>query len=73
MTGAADELKVRLDRRGIAVDVLVNNAGCGLYGSLVDQSLPTVVDMLQLNMIAMTELTHIFAKDMVKRQAGTSF
>jgi len=52
------------------VDVLVNNAGCGLYGSFVDQSLPTVVDMLQLNMIAMTELTHIFAKNMVKRQAG---
>jgi short-subunit dehydrogenase len=70
VTGAADELKVRLDRRGIAVDVLMNNAGCGLYGSFVDQSLPRMVDMLQLNMIAMTELTHIFAKDMVKRRAG---
>jgi len=68
--GAAAELKARLDRRGIAVDILVNNAGYGLYGSFFEQPLYKITEMLQLNMIALTELTHTFAKDMVERRAG---
>src|ERR1043166_5836169 len=35
--GAADELKAQLDARGIGIEVLVNNAGFGLYGEFVDQ------------------------------------
>ena len=31
VTGAAAELKSRLDRRDIAIDILLNNAGHGLY------------------------------------------
>ena len=68
--GAGTELKSRLDRRGIPVDVLVNNAGCGVYGSFVEQPREKILDMLQLNMLAVTELTHIFAAEMVKRRSG---
>ncbi len=68
--GVGVELKSRLDSRGIAVDVLVNNAGFGLYGGFVDQPLQRTLDMLQLNILAMTELTHAFAADMVKRRTG---
>lgn len=68
--GASAELKSRLDRRGIAVDVLVNNAGFGLYGGFVDQPLQRIRDMLQLNILTMTELTHTFAAEMVKRRTG---
>src|SRR5262245_40990800 len=35
--GAGTELKSRLDQRGIVADVLVNNAGIGLYGGFLDQ------------------------------------
>lgn len=69
-TGAAADLKSRLDTRGIPVDVLVNNAGYGLYGAFLDQPLGKITDMLQLNMITVTELTHIFARDMVQRRSG---
>jgi len=68
--GASSELKSRLDERGIAVHVLVNNAGYGMYGSFVDQSLQRMLDMLQLNILTVTELTHVFAADMVKRRTG---
>ena len=68
--GAGAELKSRLDRRAIAVDVLVNNAGCGLYGNFVDQPHSKILEMLQLNILSMTELTHIFAAEMSKRRAG---
>jgi len=68
--GAAADLKARIDQRGIQVDILVNNAGYGLYGSFVEQPLQKITEMLQLNMIALTELTHAFAKDMVERRTG---
>ena len=70
VAGAGAELKSRLDKRDIAVDVLVNNAGYGLYGSFLDQPLPKTLAMLRLNMLAVTELTHVFAADMVKRRTG---
>jgi short-subunit dehydrogenase len=70
VVGAGAELKSRLDRRGITVDVLVNNAGCGLYGNFVDQPLEKILGLLQLNVLAITELTHIFAADMVARRSG---
>jgi short-subunit dehydrogenase len=69
-SGAAAELKARLDQREITVDILVNNAGYGLYGSFVEKPLQKITEMLQLNLIALTELTHIFAKDMVARRSG---
>ena len=47
-----------------------NNAGYGAYGNFVEQSLQRLLDMLQLNMITLTELTHIFAADMVRRRTG---
>jgi short-subunit dehydrogenase len=70
IAGAGAELKSRLDERGVAVDVLVNNAGYGLYGDFVDQPLQKILGMLQLNMLAVAELTHVFAADMVKRRTG---
>src|SRR5262245_42755968 len=68
--GAGSELKSRLDQRGITVDILVNNAGYGLYGGFLDQPLSKVLDMLQLNILGLTELTHAFAAEMVKRRTG---
>lgn len=68
--GAGAELKSRLDARGIPIDILVNNAGNGIYGPFLDQPLEKITEMLQLNMVTVTGLTHIFAQDMVKRGSG---
>jgi short-subunit dehydrogenase len=69
-TGAAADLKSRLDGEGIAVEVLVNNAGYGLYGAFLDQPLEKINDMLRLNMITVTELTYVFGRDMAQRHSG---
>jgi uncharacterized protein len=68
--GAGAELKARLDKRSILVDVLVNNAGFGLFGDFVSQPIERVLAMLRLNILAVTELTHLFASDMLKRKTG---
>src|SRR4030095_9987952 len=50
--------------------ILVNNAGYGLYGKFVEQPLVRTLDMIQLNMVTLTALTHIFAQEMVQRGSG---
>src|SRR5215831_2686743 len=68
--GVGAELKFDLDRRGISVDILVNNAGFGMYGNFLDQPLQKIADMLQVNMMTLTELTYVFARDMVRGGGG---
>jgi len=68
--GAGADLKTRLDKQGIVVDVLVNNAGFGLFGDFANQPIQEILAMLRLNILTVTELTHLFAADMVKRRTG---
>jgi short-subunit dehydrogenase len=68
--GAAQELKSRLDRQNIFVDILINNAGFGLFGDFLDQPLDKIRHMLQLNVTALTQLTYTFASDMKQRRSG---
>ena len=70
MPGAGAELKARLDKQRIVVDVLVNNAGVGLFGGFVNQPIEQILAMMRLNMLAVTELTHLFGSDMVERRTG---
>jgi uncharacterized protein len=44
----------------IRVDILINNAGFGLYGEHSDLSLEKLNNMLMLNIITLTELCHYF-------------
>ena len=68
--GAAGKLKDRLNGEGIAVETLINNAGLGLISEFADQSLNKITAMLQLNVVGLTELTHVFAKAMKERGRG---
>lgn len=68
--GVGAELKQLLDAEGIRIDTLINNAGYGVFGEFIDQPLQKTLDMLQLNMMSLTELTHAFATDMARRGSG---
>lgn len=70
IAGAPGEIFHQLSRESVSVDVLVNNAGAGVYGHFIDQDWAAVKMMLDLNMIALTHLTRIFLPGMVKRGAG---
>ena len=56
--------------RQLTVDVLVNNAGYGHAGALTSSDLGTQLGMIDLNVRALVELTHLFWDDMVKRGRG---
>jgi uncharacterized protein len=63
-------LQERLRERGIAIDILINNAGHGLQGPFADASLASVLSMVQLDVASLTAVTHVFAQDMRKRRRG---
>ena len=55
---------------GDTVDVLVNNAGVGLYGALDAQDPDALERMVQLNVVALTMLTRLALPDMRARRWG---
>jgi short-subunit dehydrogenase len=68
--GAAARLKNALHERCVAIDILINNAGYGLYGDFLNTPLERTIDMIQLNVSAVTELTYLFGRDMAARRSG---
>jgi short-subunit dehydrogenase len=66
----AHVLKENLRARGIVPDVLVNNAAFGLTARFVDHDPAKLRQMLQLDIVATTELAHAFAKSMMERGSG---
>jgi uncharacterized protein len=53
-----------------AVDVLINNAGYGLAGSFTETDLRKELEMIQVNIAALTHLTKLFLQPMIARRSG---
>ena len=68
--GGARQVFDEVQRLGRDVDVLVNNAGVGVYGKFIETSLEDEVSMIHLNTIAYVQLTKFFAPLMVRRGSG---
>ncbi|HEY1272860.1 MAG TPA: SDR family oxidoreductase [Terriglobales bacterium] len=68
--GAARELFSRMEQKGIAPEVLVNNAGYGKYGLFADAALEDTIGQIQLNVLALTELTRLLLPGMIARGSG---
>jgi hypothetical protein len=68
--GAAEALAGTVEAQGLAIDVLVNNAGLGAAGRF-DRSDPVrIAEMLNVNIVALTELTRLLLPGMVARRRG---
>jgi short-subunit dehydrogenase len=67
---AAAELSQELERRGLAVDGLVNCAGLGLTGPFAEQPPAVIREMVDVNVRALVELTRAFLPAMLERRRG---
>lgn len=52
------------------IDILINNAGFGLFGDYEDVDLLTELSMIDVNIKAVHILTRMFLKDFTKRDSG---
>ena len=64
------EIFDELQRLGVQVDVLVNNAGFGTHGPFATIDAAANVELLQVNIISLTHLTRLFLPGMIARRAG---
>ena len=67
--GALD-LHTEIVRRGLPVDLLVNNAGFGLTGPFLSHALSEEEAQVQVNVTSLMALTHLFAPAMAERSRG---
>jgi short-subunit dehydrogenase len=70
LPGAAGRLKGSLDAGSVTIDILLNNAGYGLHGDFKETPIEQTVNMIQLNVTTLTELTYLFGRDMAARRSG---
>lgn len=52
------------------IDVLINNAGFGLFGMFNETKIDKELDMIDLNIKTVHTLTKLFLKDFIKRDSG---
>jgi short-subunit dehydrogenase len=67
---AARQVYETVERSGRDLDVLVNNAGVGVYGKFIETSLEEEISMIRLNTISFVALTKFFAPRMAQRGSG---
>ena len=68
--GAATDLHARVIDEAGPIDFLVNNAGIGIAGPFAETDLSRMLDILQVNMTSLVELTHPCLRGMLGRRRG---
>jgi short-subunit dehydrogenase len=68
--GAAAALAGEIETRSLSVEVLVNNAGLGAIGRFDQMDPDRIGEMLQVNVVALTELTRLLLPGMINRRRG---
>jgi short-subunit dehydrogenase len=69
-TGAVNELADQLVNDKIRIQYLFNNAGFGGYGEFVDRNISEDLNMIQLNVTSLVELSHAISKHMIQHGGG---
>ena len=70
VSGNAQEVYQQVKSLSLQVDVLVNDAGQGVYGKFIENDRERELDIIQLNISSLITLTKLFAKEMVSRGSG---
>ncbi|HEY9703524.1 MAG TPA: SDR family NAD(P)-dependent oxidoreductase, partial [Allocoleopsis sp.] len=69
-TNAAQNVFNLVTNKGITIDLLINNAGFGDYGAFVERERERQLQMIQLNVLALVDLTYQFLPGMRERKSG---
>jgi short-subunit dehydrogenase len=67
---APARIAATLTARGAAIDALINNAGFGTVGPFAEGELDNQLEMVEVNIAALTRLTRLFLPAMVERRRG---
>ena len=65
-----NQISQELANQNIQIDLLVNNAGFGVFGLFKETDWEKEQQMIQLNVTALTHLTKLFVQGMIERKSG---
>lgn len=65
LENSAKDLYDIITNKHIHIDLLINNAGIGYTGEFIHMSESYLANMLELNVVTLSKLTYLFAKDMI--------
>lgn len=68
--GAADTIAEALTAAGVEVEYLVNNAGFGVFGKAIQRDRADQLDMIMVNIRALTDLSLRFADQLIRHRGG---
>lgn len=68
---ADEQLFAETEKRGLDVNLLINNAGFGSMGDFAELDLVRELEMIKLNVSALVALTHRYLRQMRERRSGT--
>jgi len=67
---SSQELYDVMNEKGLSPTILISNAGFGDYGFFHEADWEKTERMINLNILALTQLTRLFGADMVKKKSG---
>jgi len=67
---AGDRIEQALEAAGVDVEFVVNNAGFGLFGTAVGLDRAQQLDIIAVNIRALTELSLRFSDSLIRRRGG---
>jgi len=67
---SADQIFSATEQAGLDIDILINNAGFGGHGKFHERQLRKDQAMMQVNMVSLVNLTHLYLQGMVQRNYG---
>ncbi|MBR1209569.1 SDR family oxidoreductase [Bradyrhizobium sp. JYMT SZCCT0180] len=69
-TGATDRIADALAAAGVEVEYVVNNAGFGVFGKAIQRDRADQLDMITVNISALTDLSLRFADQLIRHRGG---
>ncbi len=70
LPSAAEQVYNQLQKKNIQITYLINNAGLGGYGKFHERDWIKEQEMIQLNIVALAQLTHLIIPDMIQQKNG---
>ena len=67
---SAEKIFTATEEAGIQIDILINNAGFGGHGKFYERDLTQDQAMMQVNMVSLVNLTHMYLQGMIRRNSG---
>lgn len=70
LPGSAQIIYENVKSQDISVDVLINNAGFGIFGLFTEVSSESITNLVHLSVVTTTQLTRLFLPEMIRAQVG---